>query len=132
MLDRGGGSIVNTASIEAFRARGVRAVYGATKAAIVQLAKSVAVQYGPRGIRCNAVAPGLTLTPAVPGITPEQIDASRRICPMPRLCQPEDVEDAVLFLASEDAGYVNGTTLMVEGGASVYLPSTRDEAAGRT
>jgi NAD(P)-dependent dehydrogenase (short-subunit alcohol dehydrogenase family) len=58
MLDRGGGSIVNTASIEAFRARGVRAVYGATKAAIVQFTKSVAVQYGPRGIRCNAVAPG--------------------------------------------------------------------------
>src|SRR4029077_1590078 len=86
MLARGGGAIVNTASIEAFRARGVRAVYGATKAAIVQFTKSVAVQYGPQGIRCNAVAPGLTLTPAVAGMTPAQVEASRKIYPMPRLC----------------------------------------------
>jgi NAD(P)-dependent dehydrogenase (short-subunit alcohol dehydrogenase family) len=127
MLDRGGGAIVNTASIEGFRARGVRAVYGATKAGIVQFTKSVAVQYGPRGIRCNAVAPGLVLTPAVEGITPEQLEASQRIYPMPRLCQPDDVAHAILFLASDEAGYVNGETLMVEGGASVYMPSTRGE-----
>jgi NAD(P)-dependent dehydrogenase (short-subunit alcohol dehydrogenase family) len=127
MLARGGGSIVNTASIEGFVARGVRAVYGATKAGIVLFTKSVAAQYGPRGIRCNAVAPGLTLTPAVQGMTAEQIAASLRIYPMPRLCEPEDVANAVLFLASDEAGYVNGTTLMVEGGASGYLPSTRGE-----
>src|SRR3954447_5254347 len=127
MLERGGGSIVNTASIEGFRARGVRAVYGATKAGIVQFTKSVAVQYGPRGIRCNAVAPGLVLTPAVTGITPEQLEMSQRLYPMPRLCQPEDVANAVLFLASNEAGYVNGETLMVEGGASVYMPSSRGE-----
>jgi NAD(P)-dependent dehydrogenase (short-subunit alcohol dehydrogenase family) len=127
MLERGGGSIVNTASIEGFRARGVRAVYGATKAAIVQFTKSMAVQYGPHGIRCNAVAPGLTLTPAVEGITPEQLELSQRLYPMPRLCEPEDVANAVLFLVSADAGYVNGETLMVEGGASIYMPSTRGE-----
>jgi NAD(P)-dependent dehydrogenase (short-subunit alcohol dehydrogenase family) len=128
MLERGGGAIVNTASIEGFRARGVRAVYGATKAGIVQFTKSVAASYGPRGIRCNAVAPGLVLTPAVAGITPAQLEASQRIYPMPRLCQPEDVANAVLFLASDEAGFVNGETLMVEGGASVYMPSTRGEA----
>jgi NAD(P)-dependent dehydrogenase (short-subunit alcohol dehydrogenase family) len=131
MLDRGGGEIVNTASIEGFRARGVRAVYGASKAAIVQFTKSVAAQYGPRGIRCNAVAPGLVLTPAVEGMTPEQVEASQRLYPMPRLCQPEDVANAALFLASDEAGYVNGETLMVEGGASVYMPSTRGEADRR-
>ena len=117
------------ASIEGFRARGVRAVYGATKAAIVQFTKSVAVQYGPHGIRCNAVAPGLTLTPAVAGMTPAQMEVSQRLYPRPRLCRPEDVADAVLFLASDEAGYVNGTTLMVEGGASIYIPSSRDERA---
>jgi NAD(P)-dependent dehydrogenase (short-subunit alcohol dehydrogenase family) len=131
MLARGGGSIVNTASIEGFRARGVRAVYGATKAGIVQFTKSVAVQYGPRGIRCNAVAPGLVLTPAVAGITSEQLELSQRLYPMPRLCQPEDVANAVLFLASDEAGYVNGETLMVEGGASVYMPSSRGETDRR-
>jgi NAD(P)-dependent dehydrogenase (short-subunit alcohol dehydrogenase family) len=131
MLERGGGSIVNTASIEGFRARGVRAVYGATKAGIVQFTKSVAAQYGPRGIRCNAVAPGLVLTPAVAGMTAEQVERSQRMYPMPRLCQPDDVANAILFLASGEAGYVNGETLMVEGGASVYIPSTRNEGDGR-
>ena len=131
MLARGGGAIVNTASIEGFMARGVRAVYGATKAGIVQFTKSVAAQYGAQGIRCNAVAPGLTLTPAVEGLTTEQRQASQRIYPMPRLCEPDDVANAVVFLASSDAGYVNGTTLMVEGGASIYLPSTRGETSDR-
>jgi NAD(P)-dependent dehydrogenase (short-subunit alcohol dehydrogenase family) len=63
MLARGGGSIVNTASVDGFVGRGVRAAYGASKAGVVLLTKSVASQYGARGIRCNAVAPGLTLTP---------------------------------------------------------------------
>jgi NAD(P)-dependent dehydrogenase (short-subunit alcohol dehydrogenase family) len=57
MLERGGGSIVNTASIDGFMGRGVRAAYGACKAGVVLLTKSVASQYGSRGIRCNAVAP---------------------------------------------------------------------------
>src|SRR5881397_3582185 len=69
MLARGGGSIVNTASIDGFVGRGVRAAYGASKAGVVLLAKSVASQYGSRGIRCNAVAPGLVLTPAVEHVT---------------------------------------------------------------
>jgi NAD(P)-dependent dehydrogenase (short-subunit alcohol dehydrogenase family) len=106
-------------------------VYGATKAGIVQFTKSVAVQYGPRGIRCNAVAPGLVLTPAVAGITAEQLEMSQRLYPMPRLCQPEDVANAVMFLASDEAGFVNGETLMVEGGASVYMPSSRGETDRR-
>ena len=125
MLARGGGSIINTASIEAFVGRGVRAAYGASKAGVVSLARSVASQYGGRGIRCNAVAPGLVLTPgAQDHATPEQIEASSRIYPMPRLCAPEDVANVVVFLASDEAAYVNGTTLMVDGGATVYLPST--------
>jgi NAD(P)-dependent dehydrogenase (short-subunit alcohol dehydrogenase family) len=127
MLARGGGSIVNTASIEGFVGRGVRAAYGASKAGVVLLTKSVASQYGPRGIRCNAVAPGLVLTPALQHhyTTPERIEASLELYPMPRLCVPEDVANAVLFLASDEAGFINGTTLMVEGGASVYMPSAQ-------
>jgi NAD(P)-dependent dehydrogenase (short-subunit alcohol dehydrogenase family) len=124
MLARGGGSIVCTASIEGFVGRGVRAAYGASKAGVVLLAKAVASQYGPRGIRCNAVAPGLVLTPAVEGMTPAQVETSNVLYPMPRLCAPEDVAKAVLFLASDDAAYVNGTTLMVEGGATIYMPSS--------
>lgn len=126
MLARGGGSIVNTASIDGFVGRGVRAAYGASKAGVVLLTKSVASQYGTRGIRCNAVAPGLTLTAgAVDNTTDEYIEASRRNYPMPRLCAPEDVAKAVVFLASDDAAYVNAATLMVDGGATVYMPSAR-------
>src|SRR5437764_4287008 len=79
MLARGGGSIVNTASVDGFVGRGVRAAYGASKAGVVLLTKSVASQYGTRGIRCNAVAPGLTLTPgAVDNATPEYIRSVAR------------------------------------------------------
>jgi NAD(P)-dependent dehydrogenase (short-subunit alcohol dehydrogenase family) len=130
MLDRGGGSIVNTASIEGFVGRGVRAAYGASKAGIVQLTRAVAVQYGARGIRCNAVAPGLVLTPAVAGLTAEQTAASQDLYPMAGLCQPEDIASAIVFLASDDAGYVNGATLMVGGGATIYMPSTEFLHAG--
>ena len=126
MLARGGGSIVNTASIDGFVGRGVRAAYGASKAGIVLLTKSVASQYGTRGIRCNAVAPGLTLTAgAVNNATKEYIEASLRNYPMPRLCSPEDVAKAVVFLASDDASYVNAATLMVDGGATVYMSNAQ-------
>ena len=81
-------------------------------------------RHGARRIRCNAVAPGLVLTPAVDGLTQGQIEASNKLYPMPRLCQPNDIANAVLFLASDEAGYVNGATLMVEGGASVFMTST--------
>jgi NAD(P)-dependent dehydrogenase (short-subunit alcohol dehydrogenase family) len=126
MLERGGGSIVNTASIDGFVGRGVRAAYGACKAGVVLLTKSVASQYGTRGIRCNAVAPGLTLTPgAVDNASAEYIEFSLRNYPMPRLCAPEDVAKAVVFLASDDASYINAETLMVDGGATVYMANAR-------
>jgi NAD(P)-dependent dehydrogenase (short-subunit alcohol dehydrogenase family) len=130
MLERGGGSIVNTASIDGVMGRGVRAAYGASKAGVVLLTKSVASQYGSRGIRCNAVVPGFVLTPATADATTETRELVARSYPMPRLCTPEDVANAVVFLASDEAGFVNGTTLMVEGGASIYMPSAQLDASG--
>jgi NAD(P)-dependent dehydrogenase (short-subunit alcohol dehydrogenase family) len=132
MLARGGGSIVNTASVDGFVGRGVRAAYGASKAGVVLLTKSVASQYGKRGIRCNAVAPGLTLTPgAVGNATPEYIEASLALYPMPRLCVPEDVAHVVVFLASDEAAYINAATVMVDGGATVYMASTKLAGGGK-
>ena len=125
MLARDGGSIVNTASIDAFVGRDVRAAYGACKAGVVLLTKSVASQYGSRGIRSNAVAPGFVLTPAVEHITGDRIDRLRAVYPMPRLCEPQGVANVVVFLASEDAAYVNGTTVMVEIGAAAYMPGVQ-------
>ncbi len=74
---------------------------------------------------------GLMLTPAVKDVTPEQRAASNKRYPMPRLCEPNDVANAVLFLASDEAGFVNGTTLMVEGGATVYMPSIQFTGQGQ-
>ena len=74
----------------------MRAVYGATKAGIVQFTKSVAVQYGPQGIRCTPFG-RWPMTPAVSDMTDAQREASLRIYPMPRLCEPDDVASAVLF-----------------------------------
>ena len=72
------------------------------------------------------VAPGLTLTPgAVGNATAEYIEAALALYPMPRLCAPQDVANAVLFLASDEAAYINATTLMVDGGATVYMPSAQ-------
>jgi NAD(P)-dependent dehydrogenase (short-subunit alcohol dehydrogenase family) len=124
MLAAGGGAIIHTASIEGFVARGVRPTYGACKAGLVHLAKSVAARYGSRGIRCNAVAPGLVVTPSLEAVYEDakRIAADLADYAMPRLCTPEDVAKAVVFLASDAASYVNGETLMVDGGASVYMP----------
>ena len=75
----------------------------------------------------------LNITPALEHhyTTPEQIEASLAIYPMPRLCAPEDVANAVLFLTSDEAAYINGTTLMVDGGATVYLPSASFAGGGK-
>src|SRR6266704_2081282 len=89
MLERGGGAIVNTASVDGFVGRGVRAAYGASKAGVVLLTKSVASQYGSRGIRCNAVAPGLVRTPGAElHAPPGYVEAAAKLYPMPRLCRP--------------------------------------------
>ena len=124
MLVRGGGAIVHTASIEGFVGRGVRPAYGACKAGLVHLAKSVASRYGAQGIRCNCVAPGLVLTPSLAPLFEDSLRAEAELkdYAMPRLSTPEDIAKAVVFLSSDQASYVNGTTLMADGGASIYMP----------
>jgi len=117
----GGGCIVNIASI--FGLVGVQgsAPYSTAKAAIVGLTRQMAADYGPRGVRINAVAPGLIATTA----TAERIAASAqfqnvlvRRTPLGRTGTPSDIARAVAFLASEDAAFVTGQTLAVDGGWS--------------
>jgi NAD(P)-dependent dehydrogenase (short-subunit alcohol dehydrogenase family) len=76
------------------------------------------------------VVPGFVLTPANADATAETRELVSRSYPMPRLCTAEDVANAVSFLASDEAGFINGTTLMVEGGASIYMPSAQSDASG--
>jgi NAD(P)-dependent dehydrogenase (short-subunit alcohol dehydrogenase family) len=116
-----GGSIVNLTTIEAHRAAPGYAVYAAAKAGVEQLARSLAVELAPDGIRVNNVAPDITPTPnllasspASPTLTDET--GIRMTIPMGRVGRPTDVSSCVVFLASALSSYVTGTTLHPDGG----------------
>lgn len=116
----GGGVIVNTASVSGFRSV-AGAAYCASKAAIVSLTKNTAFMYQPDGIRCNAVAPGYVATEISKSMgVPHEAGyarAKRTMATLPAAPgRPENVAAAVLFLASDDAAFVSGETLLVDGG----------------
>ncbi len=123
MLRAGRGAIVNMSSIDAFKGDLMRTAYASSKSAITSLTMSVATQFGKAGIRCNAVAPGLTLTPPVRDVLgPEFAARMLRHFPVPALAEPEHIASAVLFLASDDAYYINGHILRADGGALAHAP----------
>jgi NAD(P)-dependent dehydrogenase (short-subunit alcohol dehydrogenase family) len=126
MEKQGGGAIVNISSIAAVRYTGVPYVsYSATKAGILGLTRSVALEYAKKGIRCNAILPGLLNTPMIVEPLKEvyaggDVDKMIRIrddqCPMGKMGDAWDVAYAALYLASEEAKYVTGANLVVDGG----------------
>ena len=120
MAARGGGAIINIGSWIAQIGLGQGALYGATKAAIEQLSRSWAAEYGGAGVRVNAVSPGVTITEGNAGAGPI-LDAMVARTPAGRVGQPDEIAAAVVFLASDDAGFVHGATFAVDGGAlNVY------------
>ncbi len=120
-LLRGGGSIINLTSIEAHRAAPGFAVYGAMKAAVTSLTRTLAVELGEARIRVNAVAPDAIFTGGLEALAgrrfgPELSPERACVVPLGREGRPEDFANAVLFLASELSSYVTGTTLHPDGG----------------
>jgi 3-oxoacyl-[acyl-carrier protein] reductase len=115
------GSVINIASMASFFAVASVPGYGAAKAGVVQMTKTMAVKFAPDPIRVNAVAPGLVATNMTAGIVAsrERTSAHLSRIPMRRLGVPGDIAPAVLFLASEQAGYLTGQTLAVDGGFSI-------------
>jgi NAD(P)-dependent dehydrogenase (short-subunit alcohol dehydrogenase family) len=115
----GGGAIVTIASTAALRGHGFGAGYTASKGGVDALTRLLAVQYGPHGVRANCVCPGGVDTPMTAGAfsTDEAVGRARRAIPLGRYAQPDDIADVVAFLLSDDARYVTGRTLPVEGGA---------------
>lgn len=119
----GNGAIVNTVSNLALQGHVIQAAYSASKAALIQLTRSIAASHGRRGVRCNAVAPGMTMTPALREAFPPHV---RRLVEdetlRDRLGEPEDIAEAVAFLASDAARNITGQVLVSDGGLSIHVP----------
>ncbi len=124
MLERKAGSIVNVASIGGIKGMGDAHAYSAAKGGMVNLTRSLAVTYGPLGVRSNCVAPGLIDTEMVRSYMEErgnpQIQEATRhqVSPLGRPGRPVEIANACLFLSSDEASYVNGAILVVDGGSS--------------
>ena len=117
LLERGGGSIVNTLSGLVFYGDRIRPAYLASKGALVALTRHVAARWGKDGIRCNAVAPGFVVTEQVEHNVPqEERDRILAVNRSPRHGRPEDIAATVAFLLSDDAEWINGQMHLVNGG----------------
>ncbi len=137
MADAGkGGSLILTASVAGIRSGAGGAAYSASKAGVINLAKVSAQQLSETGVRCNAICPGLTET----GMTKPTFDYARdkevmhkvgRLNPLRRAAQPDELANVALFLASDQASYVNGQAIAVDGGLSSSHPVTR-QLTGQT
>ena len=124
MAANGGGSIVNISSIAGMRAMGALA-YGPSKAALHQLSREIGVLHGRQGIRVNTVAPGHMMTPMAMNLLPPQMrEARRKVGPLGLEGDAWDVAQAVLFLASDEARFINGVQLAVDGGVEGIAPLT--------
>jgi 2-hydroxycyclohexanecarboxyl-CoA dehydrogenase len=119
---RGGGAIVNVASVAGQFGSPNQSAYGAAKAGLIQLTQTLAVECGPAGIRVNAVSPGVTLPPAAQAGLGAANEVWSAATPMGRLGQPEDIARVVLFFASPMSQHVTGQVLAVEGGISSNFP----------
>ncbi|MBT5414252.1 MAG: SDR family oxidoreductase, partial [Rhodospirillaceae bacterium] len=120
MIENGGGSIVAIGSVYAQGTPPAgMAPYVTAKAALEGFVRSLAAEYGPKGVRANIVAPGMTRTALLSGVPERAQKVAAMQNPMRRLAEVEDIAGAVAFLASPDAAYVNGHTLVVSGGGAM-------------
>jgi NAD(P)-dependent dehydrogenase (short-subunit alcohol dehydrogenase family) len=127
MLKTGGGSIINTSSMYGIGAFVRMPAYSVSKAAINSLTQMVATRWGREGIRCNAVAPSVIMTPLVKRFLPEELIRANRDSTLTGwLGEPEDVGNVVAFLASDDARYLTGQIYAVDGGTTAHLPTYAD------
>ena len=118
MRKRGRGSLIHVSSIAGSNSQAQSGAYSVSKAGVIMLSQQLANEWGPHGIRSNVVSPGLVLTPMsqpfydTPGVT----ERRRAVVPMRRIGMPQDIADAILFLASDRSSYVNGDEITVDGG----------------
>ena len=127
IAERGGGVIINISSVHAFSGMTEHSVYAGTKGAIVAFTRELALELAPKGIRVNCIAPGGVLVEnhlkAIPDLDPEAIG---RELPAGFIAEPRDIGRVAVFLASDDARYFIGQTLVVDGGQTAIMPLTGD------
>jgi len=128
------GTIVCTASINAWHVEETMAAYNTTKAAVHAIVRSAAIDLGRYGIRVNAVAPGVVDTPIAALVVhnPELAAKYLGTIPLGRFGQPRDIANAVLFLASDEAAYITGHMLVLDGGQTLGIGGDLDSAAAVT
>jgi NAD(P)-dependent dehydrogenase (short-subunit alcohol dehydrogenase family) len=121
MAGRPGASVILIASIAGLRGNARIEAYALAKAGVAQLARNLAVQWGPRGVRSNAIAPGLIATSLADGLMRDAAFMTRRMqmTPLRRVGQPHEVAGAAVFLAAPAGGFVNGQVLVVDGGTVI-------------
>ena len=125
MLETGGGAIVNMSSTAGIQAVGGLSAYVSTKHGLEGLTKVAALDYAERGIRVNAIAPGPILTDNLARAGAGAQKAAAAAMPLRRVGQPEEVAAAVVWLCSESAGFITGTTLVIDGGKLAGTPPFR-------
>jgi len=118
MVERGRGAIVCVSSVAAMRGHG-RTAYAAAKAGVIGFVRTCASQLGPKGVRVNAIAPGLVWTPMVESVGPELREKRRKASPLGTEGEGWDVGWAAVYLASDEARWVTGQTLVVDGGLTL-------------
>jgi NAD(P)-dependent dehydrogenase (short-subunit alcohol dehydrogenase family) len=121
MAERGKGSVILISSIAALRGNAVIGVYGISKAAEAGLARNLAVEWGPKGVRVNAIAPGLIRTDFARALLEDPVrrQRSEQATPLRRIGEPEDIAGVALFLASDAAAFVTGQTIVADGGETI-------------
>ena len=118
MVSRSYGKILNLASISAFKGGGLfgNTLYGTSKAAVVALTIGFAREYGPFGVNVNAIAPGMVYTPMTAPMSEANRESLKLRIPVRRFAEPQDIANVAAFLVSDRAGYVNGATVVADGG----------------
>lgn len=121
MAGQGGGSVVFMSSIAGLRGNRAIGLYGMSKAALSQLARNLAVEWGPAGIRVNAIAPGLIRTPLATSLLASDDFMARRLAmtPLRRVGEPHEIAGVAVMLASAAGGFITGQTLVVDGGTLI-------------
>src|SRR4051812_35080017 len=123
MRSVGRGSLVHVASIAGSHAQGQSGAYSVSKAGVIMLSRQLASEWGPQGIRSNVVSPGMVITPMSQSFydTPGVTERRAAVVPSRRIGMPQDIADAILYLASDRASYVNGEEIIVDGGYANML-----------